>query len=730
MAARICPIFDEQASFIGLWVLNPGFQASLGTVAELMSLAEPTLMALQKRPQRRIPNQSVEVGNSVRFEDGIFIMLDEEKAPNEELSQPDSNVAYVLIDHGGIGCLMRSTRTDSRLQKMPPVATPPPKPDEGPIETKFRVLARDLARQHGPLRCVEYLSHFPTFEINFVFDKKTVFSGASDGQYDIHRLALGYVGAGPRYARVFLDELGFSMTTDEIAAIGVGDVVKLEGNKAVIHSPTLEAATSSEQPEKVIPTPASKPAPPPKKTKMGKIFGVAIVLILAAGLLPWARKEWLRHKTVNVKPAEVSIHANQSKDDHASTSAAATTKLPEKTAAQRSSEYLALNAKRKGVITTASGLQYEIIRAGAGPKPKAEDSIRALYHGTLINGNVFDSSLEQKEPATMALKEVIPGWSEGLQLMSQGAKYKFFIPAKLAYGEKGAESVGPHEALIFEVELVEIQPAAPPVVMQPGVYQGSTSGIPSFSVSLVADDQGLKVSELGYEFAGFASVGHAFPKSKQPFGTFGNGTLTFQFRVLTSIQVPNLNTSGANLGSANYQAEITSEKDGVLKCELSQIAELAQAYSDFSFEEITFHFEEKNPALQKNYTLVLQSAQKGGTAPNVAVNGTAVMPPNQPPEPFVVVARDLVEEQVWEQACKERTIRAFKAYMAAYPSGLYAAEARAKQAILRLDDAPYAAALQLGTESAMKAFLNDFPGHSNEADMQRALKDLTEGRNK
>lgn len=489
---------------------------------------------------------------------------------------------------------------------------------------------------------------------------------------------------------------------------------------------SISAASSSTQSGQVV---------PPKKSKMGKIFGVAIVLILAAGLLPWARKEWLRHKTVTVKPAKVSIHANQPKDDHASTSAAATTKLPEKTAAQRSSEYLALNAKRKGVITTASGLQYEIIRAGAGPKPKAEDSIRALYHGTLINGSVFDSSLEQKEPATMALKEVIPGWSEGLQLMSQGAKYKFFIPAKLAYGEKGTESVGPHEALIFEVELVEIRSAVPPVVMQPGVYQGSTIGIPSFSVSLVADDQGLKASELGYEFAGFASVGHAFLKSKQPFGTFGNGTLTFQFRVLTSIQVPNLNTSGANLGSANYQAEITSEKDGVLKCELSQIAELAQAYSDFSFEEITFHFEEKNPALQKNYTLVLQSAQKGGSgpaasAPSSAVKGTAVTPPNQPAEPFVVVARDPAEEQVWEQACKERTIRAFKAYMAAYPSGLYAAEARAKQAILRLDDAPYAAALKQGTESAMKAFLNDFPGHSNEADMQRALKDLTEGRNK
>lgn len=119
--------------------------------------------------------------------------------------------------------------------------------------------------------------------------------------------------------------------------------------------------------------------------------------------------------------------------------------------------FLAENAKKEGVKTTPSGLQYEVITAGDGPKPKATDEVTVHYHGTLIDGTVFDSSVERGEPTSFPLNRVIPGWTEGVQLMPQGAKYKFFIPYDLAYGER---STGPHikpySALVFEVELLEI----------------------------------------------------------------------------------------------------------------------------------------------------------------------------------------------------------------------------------------------------------------------------------
>jgi hypothetical protein len=116
MPASVCPIFDEQSAFIGIWALDRNFHASFGTLAELMSLAEPTLKALAALPQRRILNESVDVGNGVRFEGGVFVMLNEEKAPNEELSRPNSQIAYVLIDNRGIACLMRTRKSDPRLQ--------------------------------------------------------------------------------------------------------------------------------------------------------------------------------------------------------------------------------------------------------------------------------------------------------------------------------------------------------------------------------------------------------------------------------------------------------------------------------------------------------------------------------------------------------------------------------------------------------------------------------------
>ncbi len=121
-------------------------------------------------------------------------------------------------------------------------------------------------------------------------------------------------------------------------------------------------------------------------------------------------------------------------------------------------KFLAENAKREGVKVTASGLQYEILEPSLGQKPKATDTVRVHYEGTLIDGTVFDSSYRRGESITFPLNGVIAGWTEGLQLMSIGSKYKFFIPYQLAYGERGAgQSIPPYAALIFTVELLGIE---------------------------------------------------------------------------------------------------------------------------------------------------------------------------------------------------------------------------------------------------------------------------------
>ncbi len=119
--------------------------------------------------------------------------------------------------------------------------------------------------------------------------------------------------------------------------------------------------------------------------------------------------------------------------------------------------FLAENAKKPGIHVTASGLQYEIIKDAQGEKPTAESTVKVHYHGTTIDGEVFDSSVERGEPATFPLNGVIKGWTEGVQLMSVGSKYKFYIPAELAYGNRQAGAkIGPNSTLIFEVELLEI----------------------------------------------------------------------------------------------------------------------------------------------------------------------------------------------------------------------------------------------------------------------------------
>ena len=119
--------------------------------------------------------------------------------------------------------------------------------------------------------------------------------------------------------------------------------------------------------------------------------------------------------------------------------------------------FLRENGKREGVTTLASGLQYEVINDGTGPKPTIEDNVTTHYHGTLIDGTVFDSSVDRGEPASFPVGGVIKGWTEALQLMAVGSKWKLYVPYDLAYGERGAgPQIGPYSTLIFEVELISI----------------------------------------------------------------------------------------------------------------------------------------------------------------------------------------------------------------------------------------------------------------------------------
>jgi FKBP-type peptidyl-prolyl cis-trans isomerase FkpA len=125
---------------------------------------------------------------------------------------------------------------------------------------------------------------------------------------------------------------------------------------------------------------------------------------------------------------------------------------------QEGQAFLAANKTKPGVMTTASGLQYQVMTQGSGPKPKATDKVKVNYVGTLLDGKEFDSSIKRGQPAVFPLNGIIPAWSEGLQLMNVGSKYKLFVPPNLAYGERGAgQDIGPNSVLIFEVELLGIE---------------------------------------------------------------------------------------------------------------------------------------------------------------------------------------------------------------------------------------------------------------------------------
>ena len=126
--------------------------------------------------------------------------------------------------------------------------------------------------------------------------------------------------------------------------------------------------------------------------------------------------------------------------------------------AAKGKQFLAENSKKAGVVTTASGLQYQMLRPGTGKSPKASDNVKVNYEGRLIDGTIFDSSYKRGEAVTFPLNQVIKGWTEGLQLMKEGGKYRLFVPANLGYGEAGNASIEPNSVLIFDVELLQVNP--------------------------------------------------------------------------------------------------------------------------------------------------------------------------------------------------------------------------------------------------------------------------------
>jgi len=154
-------------------------------------------------------------------------------------------------------------------------------------------------------------------------------------------------------------------------------------------------------------------------------------------------------KKINERRAkQMQNMQKQSKNDKA---------LAEKNLADNAA-FLAANGKKPGVVTTKSGLQYIVMRKGKGPKPKASDVVTVHYHGTVLDGSVFDSSVQRKQPFTTPVTRVVPGWIEALQLMNVGSKYKLFLPGKLAYGpQRRGPKIGPNQLLIFEVEMLSIQ---------------------------------------------------------------------------------------------------------------------------------------------------------------------------------------------------------------------------------------------------------------------------------
>ena len=216
----------------------------------------------------------------------------------------------------------------------------------------------------------------------------------------------------------------------------------------------------------------AKPADASGLTTDAQKFGYAIGVDLGKSLQPV--KQYVDVASLKAGLDDVSSGATPKLDDKAREEVKNTVakKMQEAQLAERAEgakknqeegdKFLAENGKKAGVKTTASGLQYEVLTEGKGEHPTDKDRVTVHYKGTLLNGETFDSSYDRGQPVTFPLGNVIPGWTEGVQLMTVGSKYKFYIPAKLAYGERGAGvKIGPNATLVFEVELLGIEKDKP-----------------------------------------------------------------------------------------------------------------------------------------------------------------------------------------------------------------------------------------------------------------------------
>ncbi|MBL8967006.1 MAG: FKBP-type peptidyl-prolyl cis-trans isomerase [Spirochaetaceae bacterium] len=234
--------------------------------------------------------------------------------------------------------------------------------------------------------------------------------------------------------------------------------------KKLLAALAVAALLSSCQAAKPAAAPEAAGAPAaaaaPKTADASYAFGVLMGNSLKSTSVAIDGKAFLKGMTDAMGKGKPKISLEQANETvQTALMAAAEKKAKENMAAEE--KFLAENGKKAGVVTTPSGLQYEVLAQGTGAKPKATDTVKVDYVGTLLDGSTFDSSIERGEPAIIPLEQVIPGWSEGLQLMNVGGKYKLVIPSALAYGAEGAgAAITPYSTVVFEVTLLSIEAPA------------------------------------------------------------------------------------------------------------------------------------------------------------------------------------------------------------------------------------------------------------------------------
>lgn len=226
--------------------------------------------------------------------------------------------------------------------------------------------------------------------------------------------------------------------------------------------------TSCKTQQAAQPTAAAQPAVQPKKSLLNKeidsvsySIGVNIAMNIKSQGLDSINTEALVKGMEHIFASDSLLLSKEQTSQILSTYFQTLQSKKLEANSQAGKKFLEENKTKPGVVTTQSGLQYQILKEGTGPKPKATDKVQAHYKGSLLDGTVFDSSYDRGQPLAIGVSDVIPGWTEALQLMPVGSKWKLFIPSELAYGERGAgQDIGPNSTLVFEVEVLSIDPPA------------------------------------------------------------------------------------------------------------------------------------------------------------------------------------------------------------------------------------------------------------------------------